>query len=72
MTTFPRDYRPPQLHPEHRRESVTVEIGSVNGGRIHLTYAIEVTVWSGTAGVGGYVSVSPREVHLPEGDIELT
>lgn len=57
---------------EHRFVTLTVTIATVNGKAIQVTYAVEATVWTGSGGVGGYVSARPREIHLPDGDVELT
>ncbi len=63
-----RDHSPAPAW-EHRTERLTVVIGSYNGEAISVTYTIEATLWGGTRGLGGYVSVRPLEVHLPDGAV---
>lgn len=61
-----RSYRPGNLRPEHRTETVTVEVGRVNGTAVQVTYTIEVTVWTGPGGPGGFISARPREISLSD------
>lgn len=56
----------PHTHPAQKEhtERVTVNVGTFHGTTVDFTFRIEATVWNGSHGIDGVVSVRPVEVHL--------
>lgn len=51
---------------EQRAETFTVDVGTVKGTKIEITFEIGAAVCTGPHGVGGAVSVRPLQVHLAD------